>query len=68
MLEEIQEVEKECQKRRQEIFACEHESNQTLKTLETAICDAKKEIVDTENALKETKLQLNSQNKEVTKW
>ena len=41
MLEEIQGVEKECQKRRQELFACEHESNETLKSLEISIRDAK---------------------------
>ena len=58
LLEEIQEVEKECQKRRHELFACEHESNQTLKSLEAAIEEARQERRRDEQELKETQQKL----------
>jgi len=64
-LDEIKEVERECQKRRQEMFACEHENNNTLASLHAATEEAKSELKKTDSALKENSMHLDKLQKEV---
>lgn len=66
LLNGLEEVEQDCQKRSQDIAAQESESKETLKSLEVAIMDTKKQLMAIEDEVSRSSRQMQELQREVS--